>query len=157
MHPKWHKITIYSANAISGAYYDGIYSIDVPDVLDMTQQYQICVESFNINRSSANVNNGYIVSCPQIMQGNTYSTLTQSTNQALLNFNGNSYTRYIDFSSIGTPILNTGFMRNQQFNIILSTLDGVPLSAQGASAALAYFGGGTQWCMTLCVFPVPLR
>jgi hypothetical protein len=153
---KFYRIQIYSANHLTNPippsglvpdWNDSYYQIDVPDILD-SDKYQIAVESFNLNRTGANANNGYVVHCTSLTQANTYSTLTQSTSHALLTYNGNTFYRFIDFSSIGTPLRDLTFMRNKQIRIYLSTLDGVPIVDPN------YFGANIDWVMSLIIFPI---
>jgi hypothetical protein len=153
--PKFYRISIYSSNCLpGGAWYDGQYFVDVPDFLD-SDDYQIAVESLNINRSGANIGLGYGVNTGQLVQGNSYSTLTQSLSQALLLNNTNSFYRMLDFGSIGIPLRDMSFMRGQLLHIYFTTLDGVPITNMGAATALSYFGAGLLWSMTLIVYPIP--
>lgn len=152
---KFYRLVIYSANVLSTptpagytAWYDGFYQIDFPEILNH-DKYQVAVESFNMNRSGANATNGFIVHCSDLSQANSYSTLTQSTSTTLLNYNGNSFYRFLDFGSIGIPVKDVSFMRNNPLRIYLSTLDGVPITNND------YFGvGGTQWVMSLIIYPI---
>jgi hypothetical protein len=153
--PKFYRITIYSSNCLpGGSWYDSQFLIDVPDQLD-GEDYQVAVESLNINRSGANMVNGFGVNTGQVVQGNSYSTLTQSLSQALLISNSNSYYRPLDLYSIGIPLRDQSFMRGQLLRLFFTTLDGVPISNMGAATALTYFGAGLLWQMTLIVYPIP--
>lgn len=154
--PACVKLTIYSANAVSGNWWDGNYFVDFPDQLK-GDRWQISVESFNMNSSNANVTAGFTISCPQLVQGNSYSTLNQSTNQTIFIYNGNSFNRFQDYGTIGIPLRDISFMRGQSLRFYFSTLAGTPLSSLGATAAAAYFGGSTQWCMQLTIYPCPLE
>lgn len=154
---KFYKITIYSSNANPGGnWYDASYFIDFPEFLD-GDRWQIAVESFNVNGVAANT--GYTISCPQLSQCNSYSTLTQSTATAILAFNGYSFYRFQDFGCIGTPLRDMSFIRQQNIRLYFSTLAGVPLSTLAPAVALNYFGAGsgTAWILTLCVYPIPCQ
>jgi hypothetical protein len=151
---KFYKITIYSSNVNpGGTWYDGSYFIDFPEFLD-GDRWQLAVESFNTTGSSANT--GYTIHCPQLAQGNTYSTLSQSTSTTIFANNGYSFNRFMDFGCMGLPVRDMSFMRGQNLRFYFSTLGGVPLSTLGASTANSYFGNGvTSWIMTLAIYPIP--
>lgn len=136
----------FLAGATAPDWRDGFYYIDVPNFLDSTR-YQFAVESFNINRSGANVGNGYVVHA-SITQPNSYNTLSHTTSDAILTYNGPAFYRFIDFSSIGIPCTDLSFMRSKFLRIYLTTLDGLAITDP------AYFGAGLQWAMSLMVFPI---
>jgi hypothetical protein len=150
---KFYRIQLYSANVMptltpagNSAWYDGYYQIDIPDILD-SDKYQIAVEKFNMNLT-ANAGLGYIISCDTLPQANSYSTLTQSTNYSILTYNGSSFVRFIDFSSIGIPLKDKSWMRTNRIHIYFSTLNGVPITTN------KFYGASPMWSMSLIIFPI---
>lgn len=155
--PKFFKITVHSNSAIqqgtlSQGWWDSYFAVDFPEILD-AHKYQLCVESFVINiGNTIAANNGYIVSLPGFIQGNTYDTVSQSLSPSVLVTSGANFNRFCDFSSLGYPLPDVSFMRGQNLRVTLSSLDGVLLQQATFGANTAF---GTKWCMVLTIFPIP--
>jgi hypothetical protein len=139
------RLYLHSTNAVSGDWRDGTYFIDLPDALDVDNEYQVAVESFFVNNT---VNVPYIISSSSIPQGNAYSTMTKGMTNNILANQSNYFYRYLDFRTVGCKLQDLTFLRGKLINIRISDIAGNLIATDA-------FGVSPAWVMTLVVYPVP--
>jgi len=138
----FYKIRIHAVNNRSNSYVDGVYKLDLGDMLDPTKSYRIAVESF-VNKSY--YVNPYLIVCPSFSQGNTYSTLQDGSDFVLCAVNGAGYVETINQCTLGCKLQDVSFLRTKQIRIKFTDLDGVPLSP-------TVFGAAASFLLTLVVW-----
>jgi hypothetical protein len=142
MAKQYYKIRIHSVNKLSGNDVDGVYKVDLPEILDVNKNYMLAVESF-LNKTY--YVNPYLIICPSFSQGNTYSTLQDGSDFTLTNASGNGFTMPVDKSTIGCKLQDISFLRSKQIRLKFTDLDGVTLATN-------VFGLVPSWMLTLVVW-----
>lgn len=150
-HKNFFRLQIFSNNVQSGgSWFNGNYFVDLQQFLPSGNSYQIAVESFNLNQTNSSV--GYVVHLTNLIQPDTFSTLTNSLSYNILAYNGPNFYRFIDFSSIGCKLQDTSFLSSQFININFTDF-------LGNQCTTNFFGAGTgaslAWVMSLVIFEIP--
>lgn len=162
---KIYRITVYSKDAISGNYTDGVYFIDLPDVIQEPNKYHLAVESFVVSpNSTTQIPAAFTVEFLDVNQPDTYSTSTRTNSRVAcmicsegnvfwnnttgsnINRNWVNYQRNISSSTIGIPLMDLSIMRTTQMRIQLKTM-------ADAVMGTGVLGSGAQWAMTLVIYP----
>lgn len=148
---RFYRVAIYSKDAISGTFADGVYSINLDDIPE-PNAYHIAVESFVMNYSGNNFTKPvpFVIEFLDIVQPDSFNTSSRTNNRILLtgmqssSFGG--YQNNIFSSSIGVPLSDTSIMRNKQLRIQIKDIDDT------TSGIVTALGAGTKWIMTLLIY-----
>lgn len=147
---RFYRVAIYSKDAISGTFADGVYSINLDDIPE-PNTYHIAVESLVMNYTG-NLSKPvpFVIEFLDIVQPDSFNTSSRTNNRILLTgMQSNSFGGYqnnIFSSSIGVPLSDTSIMRNKQLRIQIKDVDD---TTAGIVTAL---GAGTKWIMTLLIY-----
>lgn len=149
MQPRFYRIYLHSKDKLFPAdtFDNAAFAVDLPDLLDPAQEYQIAVETFH-STATATAFYPFTISCSTVAQGNSYSTHERGPNTVLLALDGNNYMRELNFQSIGCKALDSSFLRSRMLRITFRAIDGGPVPP-------AEWGANPSWIMSLVVFPVP--
>lgn len=135
------RVMIRSVDRQSGTWDDAKFKIHLNDQLQSSIGYNVCVESFAIDRPSSEIN-PYQITCPRMMQFNSYSTATDNSSQTLLISGGNYFNRTLGHDSHGLMLQDhTLFRGDQQIGFKIRDVSGGPLAL-----------GERPWAMTLVIF-----
>jgi hypothetical protein len=155
---KVYRVTIYSKDVISGNIRDGVYQIDLPDMIPDIGKYHIAVEEALIYTASVDGGTGgnsrtYVFETSTTVP-NSYSTSSKTGSRVLFmayrtsSSNApNAYYKPITSRTIGIPVSDLSLLRNKQMRISIKTaLDELQSEANFPLAT-------SGWCMTLVVYP----
>ena len=153
---KMFRVTIYSKDAVSGTFFDGVHQVDLPDVIKKEDigKYHIAVEEFLLSNSSTQLGiQRTLVVEADLSQPDTYSTSTKGSSQVLFTMSratggtSLSYFHPITNDTYGIPLFDTTILRTKQMRIQLKRADDVlydnSLNGMGSSS----------WEMTLAIYP----
>jgi hypothetical protein len=136
-----YRIQLSYANRLSGTFYDSQHQIDLPQFLDPTRTWQVAVESFVLNQTAGTVT-PYRVHIPQLTQGTCYSTTSQGSSDVVLENFGALYCGRVNSNSIGIKVADLSIFRSHQWQVRLTTLNDVTLTALAA----------TEWSLALVIY-----
>ena len=143
---KFYKIRIFSANKLSGGVMDGVYKVDLPEMLDANKRYMLDVESFHTASDDYFLHyTPYNITCPSLAQGNSYSTTADGPDYTLKTISGSTYNQTIDSGTIGINLQDVSFLRSKRMHIRLTRIDGSTLGS-------GHFGVNGSWALTLVVW-----
>lgn len=147
---RFYRVCIYSKDAVSGTFADGIYSVNLDDIPE-PNAYHIAVESLVMNYTTTLSRPvPFVVEFLDIVQPDSYNTSSQTNNRILLTgMQSNSFGGYqnnIFSSSIGVPLSDTNLLKNKQLRIQIKDIDN---TTAGIVSAL---GSNTKWIMTLLIY-----
>lgn len=134
------RIQIHSKDVVSGDDANGMYRINIPDVVMNDQEYQIALESFKTSTALASIGIIQI----GIPTPSTYSTDTQAFESSFLTTTNGEFGR-ITYDTIGHKVCNPDFLRNSLINIKFKKMDGTLFNA----------GEVNNWIIDLVVYPIP--
>lgn len=155
---KIYRINIYSKDAISGNLRDGLYQLDLPDMIQDVEKYHMCVEECVLYTGSTDSGTGgnsrtFIFEASSAIP-DSYSTSTKTNSRVLFamirsssNNAPGSYYKPIDASTIGIPVTDLSFFRNKQMRITIKRAN----DEQHDDLTLPVANSG--WYMTLVVYP----
>ena len=137
----FYRIALYSTNKKSGDNNNSTYHIDCPHIraLDTSKSYQFAIEAFSCINSTLT---SLLIDIPTLTQANSYSTLSQSTNQNVLMTWGDNFVRPVLFNTIGIPLTNIDFMKSSSLQVIFRDVTGVQLTNM------------TDWCLSFVIWEV---
>lgn len=147
---RFYRVAIYSKDAVSGTFADGVYSVNLDDIPE-PNSYHIAVESLVMNYTTTLPRPvPFIVEFLDIVQPDSFNTSSKTNNRILLTgMQSNSFGGYqnnIFSSSIGVPLSDTSIMRNKQLRIQIKDIDDT------TSGIVTALGAGTKWIMTLLIY-----
>lgn len=131
---KIYRITLYSKDRISGTVQDGVYSLDIPDIINDVNKYHLAVEDFIMasepsTAGTNGINRTYVVET-SITMPNTYSTSSKTNSRVLFQTakqpTVNSivvYQHTINSNSVGVPLTDLTFMRQNQIRLTFKKTD----------------------------------
>jgi hypothetical protein len=153
---KIYRITIYSKDRISGDVRDGVYAIDIPEVIHDMNKYHFAVEEFlfasePVSGGTNGVNRTYIVETSLTIP-NSYSTSSKTNTRVLLQTNKSSSSNFPGFYfkpvtsiSVGIPLTDMNFMRNNQLRFTIKKCDDTPHDSTS-------FPDNSIWSMTMVLY-----
>jgi hypothetical protein len=154
---KIYRITLYSKDRISGTVQNGVYVLDVPEVIQDVNKYHLAVEDFIMASEPTapgtnGINRTYIVET-SITMPNTYSTSTKTNSRVLLQTAKDavansivSYQHTINSNSVGIPLTDLTFMRQNQIRLTFKKADDTMHDATSMPDTSAF-------SMTFVIFP----
>ena len=151
---RFYRVNIFSKDAISGNWSDGIYQINL-DSIQLPNEYHLAVESW-IMSSANNVTKPtpFIVEMQDVSQPDSYTTSSLTNSKVVLvgqtSSSWGGIQNNIVSSSIGVPLNDTNILKNRQVRIVLKGIDDTTASLYTA------LGASSSWFLTLLVYPFRL-
>lgn len=153
---KVFRVQIYSKDLVSGNIRDGIYQVDIPDVLELNKYY-LAVESCVVASEPTTVgvhgvHTTYLLET-SLNVPDSYSTSTKTVSRVLCQFAKPSptantiatYQNSITNESVGVPLIDTTFLRNKQLQIVWKRCDDVAHDINTMPNA-------SSWSVTLLIY-----
>lgn len=138
---KSYRVHLASAQRLSGTAVDGVYTVNLGEVLDPTLDWQVALETYVADTYQAVP---MAVMLPSYPRGNEYSSWEQGPSSVLaLLGNVAPFTSRVNMSSPAARLNDPTFLRNSQLRIVLQSVTAAPLNP------------AFSWGMTLVVTPVP--
>ena len=134
---RFYRVTLHSAHALSGDWKDGIHAVDLPEVMD-DGWWMMAVESFH---TAVAATAPFLVTCPTLPQGNTYSSLTKGAAFTLATVPAAGvYSDRVARGTLGLRLPSATFLRSGRLRIQLTDFAGNTVTTGGA------------WVMSLLVW-----
>ena len=129
-------------NAEDGSATDLTFFVDLPQLVE--GDHMLAAESFTC--AQYGVDQNVVITCPDILQANSYSTATKGPTQDLLYipYNGSgTFFERVTSDTLGIPLQSVLDLRSKRIRIVIRGVDGSPLNLN------------EHWTMTLVVWPTP--
>lgn len=153
---KIYRINIYSKDVVSGNLRDGLYQLDLPDMIQDVEKYHIAVEEavFFTQSAATGADNRTFVFDTSIVQPDSYSTSSRTNSRVLFSLVRSNttgvpvaYYKAISSNTIGIPVTDLTFFRNKQIQIRVR--NAADVAHDDTTLPVANSG----WYMTLVVYP----
>lgn len=155
---KVFRLTIYSKDVISGNLRDGLYQLDLPDMIQDVEAYHIAVEDAVLFTGSTSAGTGgdartFVFETSTVIP-DSYSTSAKSNTRVLFQMVKSAttneptiYRKQITSNNIGIPVTDLSFFRNKQMRIAIKT------ALDNAHDDTTLPTASSGFCISLVVYP----